>query len=393
MRNWLEAFQILKIYLSGKIKKQKKVIFFDELPWISNPRSGFLEALGHFWNDWAGHNNVVMVICGSAAGWMVKNIVHHKGSLHNRITRLIYLKPFSLAETGAFFKAIKVDLSFYSMAQLCMVLGGIPQYLKEVRKGLSGAQNIDRICFSANGLLVDEFDKLYTSLYESPQSYLTVVRALSGKWAGLTRKQLLIATKRSDGGGGSRILSDLEQSDFITVIPPFEQKKKDAIYRLTDNYSLFYLKFMKGRRHLAGGTFLSLEKTSIWNSWCGYAFENVCLLHLPEIKAAMGIAGLYTEAGSFSQRGNTDPSGTQIDLIISRSDNMVNVCEVKFHNASFLITKKYASELQSKIEAIKKIVSPSKSVFLVMITCFGVTSNRYSLDWVHQNITLEELFS
>lgn len=393
IRNWLEAFNLLKQYLDTKKKGKKKVVFFDEVPWIANIRSGFLEALGHFWNDWAAYNNVVVVICGSAASWMVKHVVHHKGSLHNRITRMIHLQPFTLTETREFLVHNKVDWSDYSISQLYMVMGGVPHYLKEVNKGESVAQTIDRLCFTPYGLLYDEFDKLYASLYDQPANHIAVVRALGSKWMGMTRLQLVKATRLSDGGGFSRILDELEQSDFITSTRPFNKKKKDTIYRLIDNYSLFYLRFMEDRRKSGKGSFLSLAQMGVWKQWCGYAFENVCMGHIGQIKEALGISGVYTEIGSFVERGSEEHAGIQVDLLLDRADHVVNIVEIKFYQDVFTITKRYATELQAKVNSIRSVLPSRKTAALVMITCFGVRSNSYYHDLVQRDITLTALFA
>jgi AAA+ ATPase superfamily predicted ATPase len=391
--NWLEAFNLLQAYLSSKKSNTKKVVFFDELPWIATAKSGFLEALGHFWNDWAAYNHVVIVICGSAASWMIQQVVHHKGSLHNRITQVIHLQPFTLAETALFLQANQVVLNKYQMVQLYMVTGGIPHYLKEIKKGQSVAQNIDNLCFSPHGLLKDEFAKLYTSLYDKPDYHIAVIRALSTKWMGLTRSQLLEITGFTDGGSFTRTLVELEQSDFIISIPPFNKKKKDTLYRLLDNYSLFYLKFIEGKKKGGEGSFINLERMQSWKTWCGYAFENICFAHLIQIKSALGISAVYTEESSYLLKGIAKNKGVQIDMLIDRADGIINICEMKFYDAPFTITSKYAEELREKQNKIKEVAPPKKSTFLTMITCFGLRDNQYVTEMVQSQITIEKLFT
>jgi AAA+ ATPase superfamily predicted ATPase len=390
--NWLEAFNLLQIYLSNKKTNRKKIVFFDELPWIATVRSGFLEALGHFWNDWAAYNQVVIIICGSAASWMIRQVVHHKGSLHNRITQLIHLQPFTLAETALFLQVRKVMLTQYQIVQIYMVTGGIPHYLKEIQKSQSVAQNIDRLCFTPHGLLKDEFDKLYASLYDKPEQHITVIRALAKKWMGLTRSQLLELTGMADGGSFTRILAELEQSDFIISTPPFHKKKKDMLYRLIDNYSLFYLKFMEGKKKGAEGSFLSLEHSQSWKSWCGYAFENICFSHLPQIKTALGIAAVYTEESSYILKGNSTQRGIQVDMLIDRADGIINICEMKFYDAPLIITKKYAEDLQEKRNIVRQASPPKKSLLMTLITCFGLRENSYTTELIQNQITIDKLF-
>jgi len=391
--DWLEAFNLLKAYLVGKRTEQVKVIFFDELPWIATARAKFLEALGHFWNDWAVYNRVVMIICGSAAGWMIQQVVHHKGSLHNRITRLIHLKPFTLGESLEFFQKKKAVFNHYQVVQLYMVTGGIPHYLKEIENGKSVAQNIDRLCFSAHGLLKDEFDVLYASLYDNPENHISIIRALSTQWMGLTRSRLLDITGMTDGGGFTRILNELEQSGFIISIQPFNNKKKEAIYRLVDNYSLFYLKFMEGKKKAGEGTFLHLGQTPAWKGWTGYAFENVCFSHLSQIKAALGIAAVYTEVSSYVRRGNGQQVGCQIDMLLDRADGIINLAEIKFYDAPFTITKKYAEELRAKREVLRQVIPSKKAIFLTMITCFGIQDNGYASELVQSQLVIDSLFN
>ena len=116
--DWLAAFQLLKTYLKPLLGTEKKVIFFDELPWMDTHKSGFLQAFGYFWNSWASRQNIVVVICGSAASWMIQKVVHNKGGLHNRITKRIQLKPFTLSETEQFLKSKNINLDRY---QICLL--------------------------------------------------------------------------------------------------------------------------------------------------------------------------------------------------------------------------------------------------------------------------------
>jgi len=248
------------------------------------------------------------------------------------------------------------------------------------------------MCFSLHGSLREEFDDLYASLYDNPGNHIALVRALSSKWMGLTRNQLLEITGMNDGGSFTRLLHELEQSDFIISTQSFNNKKKDALYRLTDNYSLFYLKFMEGKRNAGEGAFINLMQTQIWKSWSGYAFENICFSHVPSIKAALGVAGVYTDACSYVQRGNKSSKGIQVDMLLDRADGIINVCEMKFYDAPFTINKKYAEELRKKQQIVQEKAPPKKNVFLTLITCFGVKENIYSTEQLHNLLTIEIFF-
>jgi len=247
-KNWLSAFHHLITVLEAKKTHKKQILFFDELPWLATKKSGFLKALGFFWNNWASKNNIIVVICGSAASWMIQKVVKDKGGLHNRITRRINLKPFTLGETEAFLKSKNLKLNRYHTLLLFMIMGGIPHYLKEVRTGKSAIQNIDAICFSENGLLFDEFTNLYPALFEHSDNHIAIIRALATKWKGLTRTEIIKLTKLADGGGLTKVLNELKHSGFIADYYPFGKKYKDKLYRLTDEYSLFYINFIEKRK-------------------------------------------------------------------------------------------------------------------------------------------------
>jgi uncharacterized protein len=391
--SWLQAFNQLKQLLKRKKTKKKKIIFIDELPWLDTPKARFMEALGYFWNDYAADNNIVIVICGSAASWMIRKVVHNKGGLHNRITKLIELKPFTLQETELFLKTNKIVLSRYEITQLYMIMGGIPYYLNEIKKGASVAQNIDRICFQKNGLLNNEFEKLFTSLFSNSENHITIVKALASKWKGLTRKDIVDITKLTDGGNISKVLEELEMSSFISTTHPFGKTKKDKIFRLSDPYSLFYLHFIATKKKAAKGVFLNISKMARWHSWCGYAFENICISHLDKIINALGVAAIYTETAGYIQKGNDQNEGVQIDLLIDRADRVINICEIKFYDAPFTITKEYAAKLRMAIAKFRTATKTRKSLFLTMITTYGLEKNIYSNELAQNEVTLDDLFT
>ncbi len=391
-KDWLEAFHLLSKYLELKKQKQKMVVFLDELPWLATHKSGFLKGLSFFWNSWAVNQDIVVVICGSAASWMIKKVVHHKGGLHNRITKRITLYPFSLAETEAFFKAKKLNLDRYQILHLYMAMGGVPHYLDEVEAGKGAAQNINNICFSENGLLHDEFPKLFASLFENAENHIKVIRALAKKRKGLTRSEIMETSQLSEGGSASKVLEELLHSGFISVYHPFQYKKKNSLYRLTDEYSFFYLHFIEKNKSTAAGIWQELSQTAAYKSWAGYTFEGVCLKHFSSIKKALGISGVYASASSFYKKGNAEEDGIQIDLLIDRKDHVINLCEIKFHAAEFTISKSLAMEFRNKVAHFKLLTQTRKQVFLTFLTTFGVKENKHSVGLVDAALTMDDLF-
>ena len=390
--SWLEAFRLLKTYVRRLDPGTKKVVFLDELPWIATRRSGFLGALGHFWNDWASQQKIVLVICGSAASWMIEKVIKHKGGLHNRVTKLIQLEPFMLDETEEYLYERNIRLDKYQIIQLYMAMGGIPHYLKEIKAGETATQSIDRICFVKNGLLKSEFENLYAALYEHPESHVRVIHVLASKWKGVTRKEIAEAGKISNGGSLTRVLEQLIQASFITAYQAFGKRKKEILYRLTDEYYLFYLKFIREVTSSKPGTWMQLSQSQKWKSWSGFAFESLCLKHVENIKQTLGIAGIHTQESSFTIRGSKDTEGFQIDLLIDRADRAINICEVKYYIGKYALTKDQAVQLRQKRERFRSLTRTKKQLFITLITTYGLEHNAYSLGLIDQVITMEDLF-
>lgn len=391
-KSWLKAFMMLIDYLETLDLSTKKVVFLDELSWFATHKSGFLRALGFFWNSWAVNQNIVIVICGSAASWMIQKVVNHKGGLHNRITKLIFLKPFTLAETKQYLEARNIYFSNYQIIQIYMALGGVPHYLKEIDGTKSAVQNIDSICFGEVGLLRNEFDRLYPSLFENAEKHISIIRGLAKSNQGLTRNNIVKATKLPDNGNLSKVLEELNQSGFITAYQPFGKKKKERLYRLTDEYSLFYLQFIEQKKQDGESTWQHLSQTQQYKTWAGYAYENICFKHLSQIKKALGISGIYSTSSSFYQKGTAMQKGTQIDLLIDRNDHAINLVEIKFYNDTYTLTKKYAQTLREKRSVFKQITKTKKHLTWLLITTFGLRHNQHSLGLIQNSLTLDDLF-
>lgn len=392
---WQEAFSTLRECIDSIKGNKKKVIFFDELPWLDSRRSGFLSAFGYFWNTYVDRrSDILVVICGSAASWIIDKVVNNKGGLHNRITQRIRLLPFTLHETQAYLQQQNINLDNYQILQLYMVMGGVPAYLKAVERGLSAEQNIESCCFSKDGVLTNEFHNLYPALFNNPQDHIEVIRALSQKSKGLTRSQLLKASKLLTGGSATTVLTELEESGFIQKTYPFGKKEKDSLYRLIDEYSLFYLRFMEkeGQQSYKKIGWSSMQKTPAHTAWGGYAFENICIKHVDQIKKALQIGGVYTTFSSWIQTGKGKDRGAQIDLVIDRADKCINICEMKFSTTPYLIDKKYADSLQNKVMQFRQSTQTNKTLFLTFITTYGVVDNDYKTQRVDAEVRAASLF-
>lgn len=395
-RGWAEAFGQLEAYLRAlpRRRRRKHVVFLDELPWLATRRSGFLSAFEHFWNGWASAQPwLVLVICGSSASWMINRIVKQRGGLHNRVTRRIRLDPFNLAETEQYLDARGVAVGRYQVLELYMAFGGVPHYLNQVQPGQSAAQSIDRACFARNGLLRDEFAELYAALFDRSERHEAVIRALARRRRGVLRSELLDAAGLLTGGTATKVLEELEESAFISRSASLGRKRRDAIYRLSDAYSLFYLQWIENHRGRTDGAWLRKRASSKYRAWSGLAFEAICLDHVPAIKRALGISGIESEDAPWSHRPvDEDDEGAQIDLVIDRADRSTNLCEMKFSESEFVIDKAYARDLERKREVFRRVTGTKNALFVTLVTTQGVRNNEHAQRLGVQVVTMDALF-
>jgi predicted AAA+ superfamily ATPase len=391
--DWRNAFEQLTAALKSR-SARKRVVFFDELPWLASPRSGFLPAFEHFWNSWAvKQRNLVVVACGSAAAWMVQQLLNARGGLHNRVTRRIRLSPFTLLETEQYFASRSMNLGRYQILELYAALGGVPYYLKQVERGDSAGVAIDRLCFAHDGALRDEFAKLYTSLFEHSDRHVQIVRALGKKPRGLTRNELIAAAGLTSGGRASHILDELEESGFILRTPQIGLPVKDAVVRLVDEYSLFYLRWIENHQGSAGNVWINKRGTAAWRAWSGYAFEGICIKHIASLKRALGIEAVETTERAWHDRpADRADRGAQVDLVIERRDASINLCEMKFSEGEFAIDKKYAGELRHKRDTFRRVTGSRKTLLVTLITTHGLRGNPYARELVDKSLTMDALF-
>ncbi len=388
---WLQAFDQLKQYISSLRTTSKKVIFLDEISWFDTAKSGFKAALDNFWNQYATkRNDIVLVICGSAASWIINKVINDRGGLHNRITCSIAMQPFTLRETAEFLQLKKIDLVYKDIVQLYMVTGGVPFYLNDVERGESVPQIIQRLFFSKTAPLKNEFDNLYSALFKNSGDHIAVIKALAAKNKGLTRSEIINQTKLASGGGLTNTLQELAACGFIQTIQPINKAKEDLLYRLLDEYSIFYLKFLE--RASGSRRWLEMYNNNTYKVWCGFAFENTCLRHTVAIKTALGIAGISSSEYSWQHKGSVSATGAQVDLLIDRTDNCINLCEAKFYNGPFEITKQYADTLLKKKTVFASQVKTKKNIFVTLITPYGATVNRYYNSIVTNQLTAEDFF-
>ena len=391
-KSWIAAFDQLERFISSMKDRRKKVIFLDELPWLHTPKSKFLTAFESFWNAYCTkRNDIVCIICGSAASWMIKKVLKDKGGLHNRVSEKIRLAQFNLKEVELFLKQKNIRWSKYDIAQLYLITGGVPYYLDAVRKGESVVQFVNRVCFQKDGILVGEYKVLFSSLFDNSERHYNIVEALDTKKRGLSRQEIIAKTKLVSGGSLTNSLYELEESGFIDVSVPYGKNKTKVLYKLVDNFIIFHLKFMKNSPVKTGRNWGNITKTQSWVSWSGLAFERLCFAHILQIKRALKLEAIESTVAAWTKADKKE--GAQIDMLIDRADRIVNVCDIKFVNADFTIDKAYAKKLRNKINLFSKMAANKrKNIFLTMITTFGVTDNEYCKELVQSEVVLEDLF-
>ena len=391
-QSWMNAFFILSELLETRLSEnQRCTIFIDELPCFDTPRSGFIQAFSHFWNTWGQkHPQVLLIVCGSATTWMIKNIIDSHGGLHNRITHEIHLRPFTLNETESMLQSMQIHWDRLSILQIYMIMGGIPYYLSLLQKGESIVQAIDRLYFSANANLQSEYKRLFASLFREPEPYLEIMRILSTSRKGITREEMIKAIGKKDNGHLSEYLQNLIKCDFIRYyfVKTKKVRKTNGLYQLTDFFTIFHNTFLT--RPINDEHYWSHNlQTPLMNTWLGLAFERVCMAHIPQIKRCLGIDRIGTEY--YSWRSKTSENGSQIDLLIERADRIINLCEIKYSTTPYSIDKSEEMKLRIRQSDFAEETGTKYAIFPTMITTYGIRKNAYS-GYIQAEVTLDDLF-
>lgn len=394
--DWFEAFEQLRDYLS-QLHKDKIVVLLDELPWMDTPRSNFLHAFSYFWNSWGCTiGNLKLFVCGSATTWMLSKLIGDKGGLHGRVNRQIYLRPFNLDETGKFLHSKGIDWTHYQIAQVYMTMGGIPYYLDMLDPSMTVNENVDNLFFSEGAVLHTEYDFIFRSLFKDSKLYRSIVEILARKSIGMTREDIIGHLDIDGGGKLTEALDNLCKCDFLRTYKSFGKKAQQQLYQLVDLYSLFYLKFVQQDNGQDEHFWSNMMDVPARTSWEGYAFEQLCLHHIPQIKQKLRIGGVLSNVCSwqcrpFVDKDGTRHKGTQIDLLIDRRDNIIDVCEMKFSQAEYVITSEYDAKLRDRLSTFRSVTSTRKGLQTVLVTTYGLAANKYSGD-IHNVVTLDDLF-
>ncbi len=391
-RSWMKAFEALRTLLESKLVSGKRmVIFIDELPCLATPKSSLVKAIDRFWNNWAGkHKEIFLIVCGSATSWIIRNIIDDKGGLHNRITHEKHLFPFTLGETRDYLHKRGFTWTDISILQAYMILGGVPFYLDLLERNKSLPENIDALFFGKDAQLSREFDRLYKSIFNTPEKYKAVIKALATSRKGMTRAELATKLKVNNNGHFGDILEDLVNCDFIRYYNILGKtvRSTGGLYQLTDFYSIFHQTFLT--KHITDAHYWSATLNNpVQNTWYGLAFERVAMSHIPQILKAIGVDRILTQY--YSWRSAESPKGAQVDLVIDRADGIINLCEVKYSTGEYSISKDEFMKLSNRSEVFRRESGTKKGIFLTLITTYGLSRNGYS-DIANNTITMADLF-
>ena len=394
LADWFEAFDVLEEYLASLPADRKKLVFIDEMPWIDSLRSDFTSAFENFWNGWAARRrDIVFVASGSATSWMINKLVENQGGLHARITCQIYLRPFTLHETELYLRAVGCSWDRFQIAQCYMYFGGVPFYLSLLQPNVSLVQNVDALCFSKGGALRQEFDELYSALFTHAECYIKIVRLLAAHRSGMVFSEIAKATK-IDGNRLTKMLANLERCDFVMKFRYFGKKTQDRIYKLTDFYTLFYLKYIEPNIDSYDEQWWTSHYLShSVEAWQGLTFEHLCLMHIRQIRSALNIGGVATEVYAWFDKADKEQEtkGSQIDLILDRADRTINLCEMKFSLAPYKISADYDLTLRNRMERFRESTHTSKALVNTFVTTFGVANGIHS-SVVNSEVNLDALF-
>ncbi len=395
-KNWFEAFEQLKIFLLS-LNKERIVVFLDELPWMDTPKSSFLSAFSYFWNTWASTiDGMKLIVCGSSTSWMLDKIIGDKGGLYGRASRSIYIAPFNLYEVEQFLRKKKNILwSRYQILEVYMIFGGIPYYLDMLERSLPFDQNIDNLFYRNGAPLHTEYEFLFRSLFKSSGIYRQVVETVAKKNKGLTLIELKKELKMGDGGTLSVVLDNLCKCDFIRKYSAYGKKEQGSLYQLTDLFCLYHLKFIGNQTGLDEHYWSNIKENSRM-AWAGYAFEQVCLHHIEQIRSKLSIKGVLTNICTWSSPKQTDKDGTvwpgaQIDLLLCRADHIIDVCEIKYCQSLYTLTGDYVKKFRERNEIFVHFTKARDAIHTILITTYGLRENIHSGS-IYATITMDDLF-
>lgn len=395
IKDWTSAFIFLKRTIDEEIEKRdhngKISLFFDEVPWVDKAnRDGFLSALGHFWNTYCQkRKNFIVILCGSNASWIKNKILKDSnGPLHNRVTDIIAMKSFDLAETKEYLVKEKgFDLDLKKITEVYMVFGGVAKYLSYLNPKKSIDENINNLYFDINGMMYSEYDEVFRSLFEDKaNTHKSVVDLLCTKVSGFTINEIIQELNFKTRQVLVDILDELEMCGFISGIGKYGNKKKDTKYIISDPHSIFHNKWVKELSkndiaNLSEHYWSSIVSSQRYAVWTGFMFETVCLINIHLYLKARGMQGIVLGAYYWNYKDEENMgNGVQIDIVVEYQNGIYDIVECKYYSDEYIITANYAKKLKNKMIQFRKhgLKGRKKSELkLIMLTSDGSKINQH----------------
>ena len=381
--NW----QAFLHYLTDKIVRvpgRKKIIVFDELQWLAVKRTKLISIIKYFWDNHWKEQGVDLILCGSIASYMINSVVKSR-ALYGRANQIVHLEGLLPFEVRKFLPNRSID----EVIKYQLILGAVPKYLEEINPRISFEKNINNLMFTKSGILKDEYERIFYSQFPEYKLYQNLIIALSQ--GAKSHLELSKFIKIPSGGGLSRYLNILEEAAFIEKSLKFKFAARNSIdkYFLADAYVSFYLKYIRPNLNLINKNinkdiFARVVKP-VWAPWLGLAFESFCRKHAVLIAERLNFANHVIDFGQIIQK---DKNALQIDLAYLRSDNVVTICEIKYHDSE--IDTGLIPELERK-KALLKL--PRKySLKTALISLRGPTKSLERSAYLNYSLVAEDLF-
>ena len=386
-QSWDAVFTYVSERLMTKTRPNEKIIFFlDEIQWMAAGRSSFISLLKYYWDNYWKKSNVLMILCGSIASFMVNKVVHSK-ALYGRIDHEILLKGLHPFEAKAFFadkhKSTEEILKYY------LILGTIPKYLEYINPSRSFQWNMNKLFFSSHGSMINEIKKIFYSQFKESTIYFDIVKLL--KSGPLALSEICTRLKIKSGGGLKRYLTNLENAEIIRSHVPFNRKANSRLkkYVLSDEYLNFYFKYLEPNLRIIEESeseklFETLTKNS-FDVWLGFAFEKFCIKHNSWLADLMGFKDDVLIASPYFERKD---QRFQIDLVYLRADKVITICEIKHHTKP--LSSKQIGEMQRKLQCLK--IPNGYSIETALISLYGPDKALNDSNYFDHYVSMDAIF-
>ncbi len=383
---WKEAFDLLtERALPKSPRRDKPIVFLDELQWMAAKRSGLISLLKFFWDRHWKPRGVTLILCGSIASFMIDKVIRSR-ALYGRITLELLLRGLAPHEATQLFRGKR---SSEEILKYQLVFGGVPRYLEDIRLDRSFNHNLNRLCFAPGAVMLREMERIFYSQFREHRTYHAIVVQLADGLLSLA--QIGHAIGMPSGGGLRRYLRVLEDADIVTIHMPVDHgaASKTKKYSLTDEYLRFHFKYIEPNRRAIeqpGGSAKLFERLTAgsFEPWLGLAFERFCLKHSTQIARIMGFADDVLHAAPSFRRND---EAFQIDLVYRRADKAITVCEIK-HFADPVGTK-VIPEVQRKCKLLK--IPRGYALETALISLHGASEPLVDSEFFDYVVTLEDI--